>query len=121
MAQELSTHMMKEERILFPFVDDMEIAIERGREIPRSCFDSVEYPIANMVAEHDDAGAILTRIRELTNNYTAPEGTCATFHAFYQGLADFERDLHEHIHLENNILFPRAVAMESQAFSMKSA
>jgi len=121
MAQELKTHMMKEEQILFPFIEEMEVAIERDRPLPTSCFLSVERPIANMVADHDDAGAILTRIRDLSSGYIAPEDGCFTFRAFYQGLAEFERDLHEHIHLENNILFPRAVAMEAAAVPVKAS
>ena len=65
-----------------------------------------------MVAEHDDAGALLAQIRELSNGYTAPAGACPTFLALFRGLEEFERDLHHHVHLENNILFPRAVEME---------
>src|SRR5206468_3023822 len=119
MAQELSTHMMKEEQILFPFIEGLEEAVEQGSARPSSCFDSVERPIANMVADHEDAGAILAQMRKMSGGYTAPEGTCPTFHAFYQGLAEFELDLHSHVHLENNILFPRATAMETAACAAK--
>jgi regulator of cell morphogenesis and NO signaling len=65
-----------------------------------------------MAADHDDAGALLAKIRELTNNFTPPEGACPTFRALWQGLQEFESDLHRHVHLENNILFPRAITME---------
>lgn len=113
-GQELSTHMMKEEQMLFPYIQQMEEAVRAGRPVPPAFFGSVRRPIANMVAEHEDAGALLARIRALSNGFTPPEGACPTFVALYRGLEDFERDLHRHVHLENNILFPRAVAMEEQ-------
>jgi regulator of cell morphogenesis and NO signaling len=111
-GQELSTHMLKEEQVLFPYVARMEQAVLSGSPIPEAFFGSVKRPIANMVAEHDDAGVLLSQIRELSHGYTAPSGACPTFLALYRGLEEFERDLHQHIHLENNILFPRAVEME---------
>lgn len=111
-GQELSTHMIKEEHVLFPYIKRMEEAAETRGPRPQACFDSVKRPIANMIAEHDDAGALLERIRELANGYTVPGGACASFQALYGALEAFERDLHQHVHLENNILFPRAVAME---------
>ncbi len=109
---ELSTHMLKEEQVLFPYIERMEEAVQAGDRVPVAFFGSVKRPIANMVAEHDDAGALLAQIRELSNGYTAPGGACPTFVALYSGLEEFERDLHHHVHLENNILFPRAVEME---------
>jgi len=111
-GQELSTHMLKEEHVLFPFIKQMEEAAEKRGPRPEACFDSVKRPIANMIADHDDAGALLTRIRELADGYAVPAGACASFLALYRALEAFERDLHQHVHLENNILFPRAVAME---------
>ncbi len=111
-GQELSTHMLKEEQVLFPYVARMEQATLGGNPIPEAFFGSVKRPIANMVAEHDDAGALLSQIRALSLGYTAPSGACPTFLALYRGLEEFERDLHQHIHLENNIQFPRAIEME---------
>jgi regulator of cell morphogenesis and NO signaling len=111
-GQELSTHMLKEERVLFPYIARMEQATLSGNPPPEAFFGSVQRPIANMVAEHDDAGALLSQIRALSHGYTAPSEACPTFLALYRGLEEFERDLHRHIHLENNILFPRAVEME---------
>jgi regulator of cell morphogenesis and NO signaling len=111
-GQELSTHMLKEEQVLFPYISRMQQAVLGGNPIPEAFFGSVRRPIANMLAEHDDAGALLSQIRELSHGYTAPNGACPTFLALYAGLEDFERDLHQHIHLENNILFSRAVEME---------
>jgi len=113
-AQELSTHMLKEEQVLFPYVERMEQAVQNGDPVPAAFFGTVKRPIANMVAEHDDAGAILSQIRELSSGYTAPIGACPTFLALYRGLEEFERDLHHHVHLENNILFPRAIEMEQE-------
>jgi regulator of cell morphogenesis and NO signaling len=111
-SQELATHMLKEEQVLFPYVERMEDAVLAGQEVPEPFFGTVKRPIANMLAEHDDAGALLARIRTLSSGYTAPAGACPTFLGLYQGLEEFERDLHHHVHLENNILFPRAVEME---------
>jgi regulator of cell morphogenesis and NO signaling len=104
--------MLKEEQVLFPYVERMEQAARTGNLKPEAFFGSVKRPIANMMAEHEDAGALVSQIRALSNGYTAPSEACPTFQALYAGLQEFERDLHHHIHLENNILFPRAVAME---------
>jgi len=112
MSQELSTHMLKEEQVLFPHIERLEKAAQTGAPAPQAFFGSVTRPIANMAAEHDDAGAILAQLRELSNGYTAPAGACPTFVGLYSGLEDFERDLHRHVHLENNILFPRAIELE---------
>lgn len=114
LSQELAAHMMKEERILFPYIAQMEEAAANGGRRPQSCFPSVEMPIANMVADHEDAGELLARMRELSGDFRAPAGACPTFVALYRGLEEFERDLHRHVHLENNILFPRAVALEAR-------
>jgi regulator of cell morphogenesis and NO signaling len=113
-GQELSTHLMKEEEILFPYIRRMEQAIQAGGKVPPAFFGSVRRPITNMIAEHDDAGALLSQIRNLTNDYLAPEDACPTLLALYRGLEEFERDLHRHVHLENNILFPKAVEMEGK-------
>ncbi len=114
-SEELSTHMLKEEQVLFPYIAKMEAAFLNGQPLPSAFFGSVTKPIANMLADHDDAGALLARMRELSNGYQAPAGSCPTFRALYEGLREFERDLHQHVHLENNILFTRAVGMETSA------
>jgi len=110
LADELAVHMTKEERILFPFIEQMEAL----RAIPAACFGSVEMPISNMLADHDEAGVLLERIRALANAFVAPDNACPTYRGLYHGLHEFERDLHLHVHLENNILFPRAVELEKQ-------
>jgi regulator of cell morphogenesis and NO signaling len=112
-TQELSTHMLKEEQVLFPYIAEMELAVLNGQPPPPAFFGSVAKPIANMLADHDDAGALLSRMRELSNGYEPPANSCPTFRALYQGLHEYERDLHQHVHLENNILFTRAVEMEN--------
>ena len=112
LSQELFAHMMKEERILFPFLEAMEAAASAGQPAPLGCFASVELPIARMLADHDDASALLVKMRDLSGNYRAPDGSCPSYRGLYQALGEFERDLYQHVHLENNILFPRAVEME---------
>ncbi len=111
-GQDLATHLVKEEQVLFPYIEQMENALQTGGPAPVSCFGTVKRPVSMMIAEHDDAGAILWRIRQLSDDFTAPSGACPSFLALYTGLEEFERDLHRHVHLENNILFPRAVEME---------
>lgn len=111
-SEELTEHLAKEEVVLFPYVTRLERAKEEGTAKPHGCFATVASPIAMMNQEHEAAGALLADIRELSGNYTPPVGACPTFLAFYNGLREFEQDLHQHIHLENNILFPRALALE---------
>lgn len=113
LAQELATHMFKEENVLFPYIENMERAVEAGEAAPAAFFGTVDRPISAMMADHDDAGALLAQIRTLSNGYQTPEGACPTFIALYRALAEFEADLHQHIHLENNALFPRAMKMQA--------
>ena len=116
LRQELEMHLMKEERVLFPLVKQLEAALE-----PFSIHcGTVENPIRVMEHEHDSAGSALQRIRELTSNYRAPDDGCASFTALYDGLSCLESDLHLHIHKENNILFPKAAALESALTSAKA-
>jgi regulator of cell morphogenesis and NO signaling len=112
LADELRMHMMKEEMMLFPYVLRMEQAAARKAPVMPPPFGTVANPVAMMVHEHDSAGEALREIRAASNGFTAPEGACTSFRTLYQRLATFEADLHQHIHLENNILFPRAIAME---------
>ena len=112
LADELSMHMMKEEQILFPYIARMEEAlIEKSPVVPPP-FGTVQNPIRMMVSEHDDAGTVLRELRVVTSDYKAPDDACTSYRTLYNGLLEFEADLHQHIHLENNILFPRALAME---------
>ena len=102
MADELDSHMMKEEQILFPAIQ----ALCSGSKVM-----PLDGPVACMLQEHDDAGAALARMRELTNGFTPPPEACNTYRALFAGLAELEEDLHRHIHLENAVLFPKAVQM----------
>ena len=110
---ELIHHLGKEEHVLFPYIAKLEGALISGGAHPEACFGTIESPIAMMTSEHEAAGALLAEIRKLSDNFTTPVGACPTYHAYYDGLKEFEQDLHQHIHLENNILFPRAIAMEA--------
>jgi len=112
LAQELTTHMTKEERVLFPFIERMEEAVIAGDPVIPAPFDTVNNPISMMMHEHDTAGTLLRSMRALSADYEPPEGACFSYRTLYSALKEFERDLHQHIHLENNILFPRAVEME---------
>lgn len=120
LAQELSTHMMKEEMVLFPYIERMEESLLAGEPILPAPFGTVENPVAKMVHEHDSAGKLASNIRQLSNRYTPPEGACTSYKTLYSALAEFERDLHQHVHLENNILFPRAVKMEQEKQCVRS-
>ena len=112
LADELSMHMMKEERILFPYIARMEEAVRKGSPVMPPPFGSVRNPVAMMLHEHDGAGEALRELSEASGGYTVPADACASYRALYQALAEFEADLHQHIHLENNILFPRAIEIE---------
>jgi regulator of cell morphogenesis and NO signaling len=114
---EMIQHMIKEEQILFPYIRVL-VAEEHHSGRPLSSpFGTVENPIRMMEREHRDTAAALHSIRTLTNEYTAPADGCATYRVCMAELAEFERDLHRHVHLENNVLFPRAVALEQRPWS----
>lgn len=111
-AGELSQHMKKEELILFPFVKRMVKTKESDGILHQPSFGTVSNPIAMMMHEHDNEGERFRAIAELTNNYTPPADACTTYRVTFAMLKEFEADLHKHIHLENNILFPKAVVLE---------
>jgi len=113
MKQELESHLMKEEMVLFPLIRVLAEGRNAGDAEAKFHCGSVKNPLRVMFLEHDSAGDALARIRSLTGGYTPPEDACNTFRACYWGLSELERDLHRHIHLENNILFPKAVALEA--------
>lgn len=112
LAQELSGHLMKEEMILFPYIVRMEAALVGHEAIGPAPFGSVQNAVAMMEHEHDSAGNALRSMREASCGYTPPGDACVSYQTLYKALSEFEADLHQHIHLENNILFPRAIAME---------
>ncbi|WP_179351183.1 iron-sulfur cluster repair di-iron protein [Winogradskyella vidalii] len=113
-AGELASHLKKEELILFPFVKKMVKATLDGGAVPSPQFGTVENPIAMMMEEHDNEGQRFRDIAELTDNYNPPADACNTYKVTYAMLDEFEKDLHLHIHLENNILFPAAIKLEQQ-------
>jgi regulator of cell morphogenesis and NO signaling len=115
LSEEMVGHMMKEEQVLFPYIIRMEEATTKHEPVPAPMFGTVRNPIRMMRAEHDTAGGTLKEIRKLTRDYDAPKDGCNSFRALYAALEEFERDLHQHIHLENNILFPKAEALEERA------
>ena len=112
-AKELQHHMHKEEQVLFPYITKMATAKITGKRLSPPFFVSVENPIRMMENEHESAGNIMATIRVLSNDYSTPEGACTSYKVLFAKLVEFEADLHEHIHLENNILFPKALALEN--------
>ena len=113
-AGELSQHMKKEELMLFPFIKRMVKTKESNGILSQPSFGTVSNPIAMMMQEHDNEGERFREIANLTNNYTAPADGCTTYKVAFAMLNEFEQDLHKHIHLENNILFPKAVVLEEE-------
>ncbi|MCW8824040.1 MAG: iron-sulfur cluster repair di-iron protein [Ignavibacteriaceae bacterium] len=114
--QELESHMMKEERILFPYIKQLHYAKKNNEQIAPPPFGTIQNPIRMMEAEHQSAGDAMHKIRELSNNFTTPTDACNTYKALYSELKEFEEDLHKHIHLENNMLFPKSIKLEEELF-----
>ena len=112
---DLTDHMLKEERILFPYIEKLETAVGQGKQAPRPAFGTVRNPVRMMMQEHEEAGQALRSLREVSSNYQVPGDGCISFRTLYQALEEFEKDLHQHVHLENNILFPRAAELEAGA------
>jgi regulator of cell morphogenesis and NO signaling len=112
---ELLPHLQQEEQLLFPHIRQLEMARLRRTAPPEICCGSIKNPIRQMETEHESAGETLSAMRKLSDGYAPPADACPTFIALYDALRELEDDLHEHIHLENNILFPRALAMAGDA------
>ncbi len=120
-AGAMAAHMKKEELLLFPFINQLEKAKQHGTTLPTPHFGTVDNPIAMMEQDHDAEGERFRRIAELTNGYTNPPDGCTTYATAMAMLQEFEQDLHKHVHLENNILFPRAQALEKELRSPQNA
>lgn len=118
-ATELTSHMEKEEGVLFPHVRKLQKQVDEGGTMEAPEFGTVRNPIKMMMAEHEAEGDRFEEIAKITNNYTPPEHACNTYRVTYALLQEFEDDLHRHIHLENNILFPKAVEVE-ESFNVLS-
>lgn len=116
-ANELISHLQKEEQVLFPFIKQLVTAKKEGSKNITPPFGTVNNPINMMEHEHENAGDVFKEIARLTNNYTTPAEACNTFKALYAKLEEFEQDLHQHIHLENNILHPKAIELEQELMS----
>ncbi|MCF7922004.1 MAG: iron-sulfur cluster repair di-iron protein [Candidatus Marinimicrobia bacterium] len=116
LSSELTTHMKKEEIILFPYIKKMVQDQNSNQNPSRPPFGSIQNPINAMETEHVGAGKLIARIRNLSNDYTVPADGCTTYGVTLAGLHQFEEDLHQHIHLENNILFPSAIKLEKEIF-----
>jgi regulator of cell morphogenesis and NO signaling len=114
LRDEMFAHLAKEEQVLFPYIVRLDEAAEVGSAAPYACFRSVAQPVSVMVEEHDSAEGIVAQLRQLTNGFEPPQWACPRNTAFHAGLAAFEKDLRQHVHLENDLLFPRAIALENE-------
>lgn len=112
LCQELTSHMQKEEHILFPIIRQLDI--QHDGASPADHRGGINNPITQMEHEHDDAGQALAKMSELTDGYAIPANACKTYTAMLQAMAAFEQDMHRHIHKENNVLFPRAAEREAE-------
>jgi regulator of cell morphogenesis and NO signaling len=113
MKQDLLSHMLKEEQVLFPYINQLQEAADNGGVKPFPFFGTVRNPVGMMMMEHDTVGDMLRQIRELSSNFVVPPEGCVSYRTLYEALEELELHLHRHIHLENNLLFPRAVVMEA--------
>ena len=114
LAADMFPHMLKEEQVLFPYVDQLDAARQGRGTVITPFFGTVKNPVRMMMAEHDRVGEILVQLRKTTSDYELPEGACFSYRELYRRLAEFETRTHEHVHIENNVYFPRAVALEEQ-------
>lgn len=105
---EMELHLMKEERVLFPYIRLLENGAEKDAPV---CFSDVGGPIRMMLFEHENAGEDLRQMRETTSDYTLPPGACNTYRLLFHKLQELEEDVHLHMHIENNLLFPRAMEL----------
>lgn len=113
-SQELLSHMQKEEQILFPYIKNLRDCEDKNKVLTPPMFGSIKNPIEMMEQEHEEAGTIFETIRELSNDLVPPTDACKTYQITYKLLNEFEENLHFHVHLENNILFPKAINLETE-------
>ncbi len=114
LQQELSTHFLKEERVLFPFIKALVKAKRTVDFSELQSLPSINQPVQMMEMDHEAAGELLAALKNATNNFTPPSDSCNSFQLLYKKLQDLEADLHQHVHLENNILFPKALSLEKE-------
>lgn len=113
-AGELAVHLKKEELMVFPYIKKLEKARAAGQSVNSPVFSTVKSPVQQLMTDHADEGEKMETIARLSSGFTAPEDACNTYRVAFQLLAEFRNDLHRHIHLENNILFPRAIHLEEE-------
>ena len=113
LSADLKPHMLKEEQVLFPYILTMSEAAAENQPCPPAFFGTVNNPVRMMMKEHDTAGQILRELRSVTSDYAVPTDACISYQTLYRALENLETDLHQHIHLENNLLFPKAVDLEN--------
>lgn len=111
---DMDVHQMKEERILFPYIEAMESAQNTGATLPQSCFGNVQNPINAMEHDHEEVQSLLARLEEITNKYTAPTDACTSYKNLYQRLEAFQENTLRHIHLENDVLFKQAIKLQQR-------
>ena len=111
---EITPHMMKEERVLFPYITELAGLAQRGEVLGGSPFGSVRNPIGSMELDHQALGELLVKLRKQTDDFAPPEDACNTYRGLFHGLTEMEEELHQHIHLENNVLHPRSIALEEK-------
>src|SRR5690554_1083243 len=116
-AEELLNHMPKEEGVLFPYIKELVQAKREGKKMEKPSFGTIVNPINMMEAEHVETGDEMEIVRDLSNVYQPPADACNTYRVLYGKLAEFEKDLHQHIHLENNILFKKAIELEKEVMA----
>lgn len=114
LAEEILFHLDKEERILFPYIEGLERSRDKHVAPPNGCFGTVENPIRAMIHEHEGAATLLADMRAVTHGFVPWPEACPTTVGLFYGLDAFERDLHRHVHLENNLLFPKAIELEKE-------
>lgn len=115
LCEDLNPHLMKEEMVLFPYLRKLDPNYPSSQNFSTPCFGSVQNPIRTMMMEHEIDGEILKNMREISKDYVLPAGACPSYAALFTRLEGLEKDLHQHIHLENNLLFPKAVELEESA------
>ncbi len=114
LCDELIPHMRKEEKVLFPYIKVLAAVVSTNIPVAEPHFGTVKNPVRMMMTEHDSAGDLLREMRQLSNDYTLPQGACPSYTGLFFGLEELEKDLHRHIHLENNVLFPQAIELEQK-------
>lgn len=114
LSEELENHMQKEEQVIFPYIKNLVYAQSNKSKLPDAVFDAIRKPILALEHEHESAGEMMQHLRELSNQYTPPEDACNTYRVAFAKLKEFEDMLFQHVHIENNILFPKAIALEQE-------